>query len=69
MPVANHSSINIQYMHMIASVILLLCNSSMNKKYTSIDILGTLWPNVLFIFAPLAEIDPEEATHTLSHIS
>lgn len=28
-----------------------------------------MWPNLLFIFAPLAEPDPDEAALTLYHVS
>lgn len=48
---------------MIASVMLLLYNSSIHKKINTkqvSDIPDTLWPNVLFIFALLVQIDPEE---------
>lgn len=30
------------------------------------DILETIWPSVLFSFAPREEIDPKEATFTLA---
>lgn len=50
----------------IESEILLSHNSSINKKLIKVsDILDTICPNVLFIFALPGETDPEEATLTI----
>lgn len=51
---------------MIVSMILLSYNSLITKKLTLSDLSDTIWPDVLSIFAPLMNMDPEEATLTRS---
>lgn len=43
-------------------------SNNISVKRKLILILDTMWPNILFIFALIVEIYPEETTLTLEHI-